>query len=61
LKKAGTADAKIELAVCQQVFSLTTAQKKIQLENKLFALLPSEKVEPVKQQVRRVGKLLTDS
>ncbi|KAI6174776.1 hypothetical protein M3Y97_00959000 [Aphelenchoides bicaudatus] len=60
LKKQKISDAKIELAVCQQVFALTTAQKKIALENKLFALLPSNKVEPVKQQVRKVAKLLSD-
>jgi hypothetical protein len=61
LKKSGTSDAKVELAVCQQVFNLSTAQKKIQLEQKMFALIPADKLEAIKQQIRRVGKLLTDS
>lgn len=58
---SGSADAKIELAVCQQVFTLTTAQKKLKLEGKMFALIPADKLEAVKEQVRRVAKFLTDN
>jgi hypothetical protein len=61
LKSKGTSDAKIELAVCQQAFTLTTVQKKAQLEQKLFKLIPADKLDAVKAQIRRVGKIVSDS
>jgi hypothetical protein len=61
LKAQGTSDANVELKVCQQAFALATAQKKIQLENKMFALIPADKLDQVKAEVRKVAKFLTDS
>ncbi|KAI6203834.1 hypothetical protein M3Y94_00602500 [Aphelenchoides besseyi] len=61
LKTSGASEADAETAVCQQVFTMTTAQKKIMLEQKLFALVPADKLEAIKTQLRRMGKLLTDS
>ncbi|KAI6179748.1 hypothetical protein M3Y98_00644000 [Aphelenchoides besseyi] len=61
LKTSGASEDDAETAVCQQVFTMTTAQKKILLEQKLFALVPADKLEAIKTQLRRMGKLLTDS
>ena len=50
------------LAVCNEVAALSTPQKKVALEKRMFALIPdADKLAAIKKEVRRVTKLMSDS
>lgn len=50
-------DQSAELAACQKVFQLTTLQKKVQLEKKLWALLPEQCLATAKQAIGTIVKV----
>lgn len=57
LRKTGATTEDIQQAVCQQVFQLTTLEKKKQVEQQIGELIPESKREAVREALSVIIKL----